>query len=173
MGKTPRQKLKLAAIVDKQRRLSFGKQSSESPGTKSKKHRANEIAFGNKFALALEQAFELFDLDDSDADDAFLLLAWTCWAIYGGKRKGQPTKWTTEAQEQLISDCDRLSAKKPNLSSETEICAALCKGVESLPRYQGLTGSSLRRRLQDAKGNKKRDQRQQRLADRMAKNGRR
>jgi hypothetical protein len=98
-------------------------------------------------AKPLDKAFERSGLDADNDKHRTQLLVLLAFAVYGGRDRGQPKKWSRKRLRRLKKDLDQIKANNPSFS-EAQCCEQLLKDRNS--RYTGKP-STLMRRLQDAK----------------------
>jgi hypothetical protein len=95
----------------------------------------------------LKKAFGRSGLDINNEKDWTQLLVLLAFAVYGGRDRGQPKRWSRKKLRRLRDDVAQIKANNPNLSEE-KCCKQL---LEDHHRRYGVTVRTLRRKLQDAK----------------------
>ena len=102
------------------------------------------------FLRARQTAFKAAGLDINNKAHSEELLDLLAWAVYGGRWKGAPRKWTPKRLRHLLNSVNELRAADPKLK-EWPCCKLLSQGKGGQGRYKGLNSMTLRRLLQTAK----------------------
>lgn len=94
-------------------------------------------------------AFEKTGLDIDNGDDWKTLALFFSAAVFGGRGRGHPKKWSRKRLQRLLIDFSNIRAKHPGFSEE-RCCEELIR--ESGKQYNKVdNGKTLRRVLQTAK----------------------
>lgn len=101
------------------------------------------------FTKASAVAFEKAGLDVDEDEDWKFLARIFCAAVYGGRGRGHPKKWSRKKLRRLLADIGDVQAQHPTFSEEKS-CGELIR--KSGKQYNKVTNArTLRRVLQAAK----------------------
>lgn len=147
---TPKRRAKVAlkvvrAITRRHRRDARDDQRRTTPRDEGRSEHIEDI--DRILTRATKAAFKKAGLDINDDEDWKFLLPWLAWAIFD-KDPGRSLDWTKQELRQLRADVTKLRSNNPKLT-ELKCCEALVKEVRYVDK--GITASTLRRRLQQAK----------------------